>query len=115
MATLREMLDKQERIFRNIFETLSFVNIRIDEVLKSVAEIKASLQYSLQEVDDLMESTDSLADIEHELEDIQKSLKDREDKIKFLGNQRRRKDNRVNGIPDDDHETWSSTETKVKP
>ena len=82
MATLREMLDMQERIVRNMFESvLSSVNIRIDEIVKSVAELKASLEYSQQDMDDLWEFTDTLAGMEDELDDIQRSLKDKEDKI----------------------------------
>ena len=53
-----------------MFEKLSFVNIRIDEVLISVAELKASYIF-----DHLLKSTDTLADIEDELEDIQKSYR----------------------------------------
>ena len=110
------MLDMQERIFRNLFESvLSSVNIRIDEIVKSVAEQKASLEYSQQDIDDLWKFTDTLAGMEDELDDIQlRSLKDKEDKIEYLENQSRRNNIRVVGIPEDEHETWSDTETKVK-
>ena len=115
MATLREMLDMQERIFRNLFESvLSSVNIRIDEIVKSVAELKASLEYSQQDIDDLWKFTNTLADMEDELDEVQRSLKDKEDKIEYLENQSRRNNIRVEGIPEDEHETWSDTETKVK-
>jgi len=40
---------------------LSSMNIRIDEEVKSVAKLKASLQYSQQDVDDLIESVGWLA------------------------------------------------------
>ena len=61
MATLREMMQMQERLFKTMFESvLSSVNTRIDEVVKSVAELRASLQYSQQDIDDLMKSTGEL-------------------------------------------------------
>ena len=85
MATLSEMMKMQERTFKTIFESvLSSVNTRIDEVVKSVAELKASLQYSQQDIDDLMESTDELAMIEDELDDIQYALNKHEDKMEYL-------------------------------
>ena len=90
MATLSEMMKMQERTFKTMFESvLSSVNTRIDEVVKSVAELKASLQYSQQDIDDLMESTDELAMIEDELDDIQYALNKHEDKMEYLENQSR--------------------------
>ena len=44
----------QERMFKSILESvLSSLNMRIDKVVKSVAELKASLEYS-QDMDDLI-------------------------------------------------------------
>ena len=37
-----------------------------------------------------------------------------DDKIEFLENESRRNNIRVNSIPEDDHETWSSGEIKLK-
>ena len=43
-----------ERMFKSILESvLSSVNMRIDKVVKSIAELKASLEYS-QDMDDLI-------------------------------------------------------------
>ena len=45
LATLREMLRIQKRMFKNMFESvLPSVNTRIDKVVKSVAELKARYQ-----------------------------------------------------------------------
>mgnify|MGYP006973404378 CR=1 FL=1 len=55
-----EMLKMQERMFKSILESvLSSVNMRIDKVVKSIAELKASLEYS-QDMDDLMEAADAI-------------------------------------------------------
>ena len=44
MATLRELLKVQERMFRNLFDSLlANVNARLDSVIGQVAEIKARL------------------------------------------------------------------------
>ena len=115
MATLSEMMKMQERTFKTMFESvLSSVNTRIDEVVKSVAELKASLQYSQQDIDDLMESTDELAMIEDELDDIQYALNKHEDKMEYLENQSRRNNIRIDGIAEVGNETWLDTETKAK-
>lgn len=62
------MLQMQERIFKNTFESiLSSVNTRVDKVVKSSAELKASLEYSQQDIDDLMETADAIDHMEEEL------------------------------------------------
>ncbi|CAH3020995.1 unnamed protein product [Porites evermanni] len=69
LATLREMLQIQKQMFKNMFESLlSSVNTRIDKVVKSVSELKASLEYSQQDIDDLKEATDAIDDMDEELE-----------------------------------------------
>ena len=53
----------QERMFKSILESvLSSVNMRIDKVVKSIAELKASLEYS-QDMDDLMEAADAIDNV----------------------------------------------------
>ena len=91
LATLREMLQMQERMFKNMFESvLCSVSTRIDKVVKSVAELKASLEYSQQDIDDLMEAADAIDDMKEELEDIQRGLHKHEEKLEYLENQSRR-------------------------
>ena len=44
MATLRELLKMQERMFKNLFDSLmANVNARLDSVIGQVSEIKAKL------------------------------------------------------------------------
>ena len=115
LATLREMLQIQERMFKNMFESvLSSVNTRIDNVIKSVAELKASLEYSQQDIDDLKEPADAIDSMDEELEDIQRGLHKHEEKLEYLGNQSRRNSIRIDGIPEQDNKTWLNTETKAK-
>ena len=115
LATLREMLKMQERMFKNMFESvLPFVNMRIDKVVKSVAELKASLEYSQHDIDDLMEAAEAIDDMEEELEDIQRGLQKHEEKLEYLENQSRRNNIRIDGILEEDSESWLNTERKVK-
>ena len=98
-----------------MFESLpSSVNTRIDEVVKSVAELKTSLEYSQLDIDDLFESTDELAEIEDELEDIQRTLSKHKDKMEYLENQSHRNNIRIDGITEEGNETWLETETGAK-
>ena len=91
LATLREMLQIQKRMFKSMFESvLSSVNTRIDKVVKSVAELKASLEYSQQDINDLKEAADAIDDMDKELEDIQRRLHKREEKLEYLENQSQR-------------------------
>lgn len=53
----------QERMFKSILESvLSSLNMRIDKVVKSIAELKASLEHS-QDMDDLMEAADAIDNV----------------------------------------------------
>ena len=109
MATLREMMQMQERMFKTMYESLlSSINTRIDKVVKSLAELKTSLEYSQLDIDDLFESTDELAEIEDELEGKH------EDKMEYLENQSHRNNIRIDGITEEGNETWLETETRAK-
>ena len=111
LSTLREMLQIQERMFKNMFESvLSSVNTRIDKVVKSVAELKANLEYSQQDIDEMKETADAIDDMEEELDDIQRGLHKHEEKVVYHENQSRRNNVRI----EQDNETWLNTETKVK-
>lgn len=114
LATLNEILQIQERMFKDMFESvLSSVNTRIGKVFKSVAELKASLEYSQQDIDDLKGAVDAINDIEEKLEGIQRSLHKQDKKLEYE-NQSQRNDVRIDGIPKEDNEIWMNTETKVK-
>ena len=111
LSTLKEMLHIQERMFKNMFESvLSSVNTRIDKVVKSVAELKANLEYSQQDIDEMKETADAIDDMEEELDDIQRGLHKHEEKVVYHENQSRRNNVRI----EQDNETWLNTETKVK-
>ena len=67
MATLRELLKVQERMFKNLFDSLlANVNARLDSVISQVAEIKARLDIYEKDTSDLKVS----------LEFSQKDIKD---------------------------------------
>ena len=69
-------------MFKNMFESvLPSVNMRIDKVVKSVTELKASLEYSQQEIDNLKEAADAIDDMEEEIVDIQRGLHKHEEKL----------------------------------
>ena len=61
-----------------------------------------------------MEAADTIDNMEEELEDIQRSLHKHDEKLEYLENQRRRNNIRIDGIPEEDNESWLNTETKVK-
>ena len=129
MATLRELLKVQERMFRNLFDSLlANVNARLDSVIGQVAEIKArldiyekdtsdlkvSLEFSQKDIKDLKPCSSRLHEVEEEIEKMCGSLDYHTDKIEYLENQSRRSNIRIDGIREEEAETWDNTETKVK-
>ena len=72
------------------------------------------MKYSQQGIDDLKEAADAINDMDEELGDIQRGLHKHEEKLEYLENQSRRNNVRIDGIPEEDNETWLNTETKAK-
>ena len=129
LATLREMLQMQERMFKSFFDSIvTNVNTRLDSLTHSVAELKAriasseketgdlknSLEFSQKDIDDLKPSLLKLQELDSAIEEIQNDLDHQEEQMEYLDNQSRRNNVRVDGIPEEDNETWQETEANVK-
>ena len=58
------MMKMQESLFRNLFDSLlTNVNSRIDGVIKDLAELKSSLQFTQKDVEDLKPVTKQMTKI----------------------------------------------------
>lgn len=129
LATLREMLQMQERMFKSFFDSIvGNVNTRLDSLTHSVSELKArissleketgdlksSLEFSQKDIDDLKQSLPKLQELDAAINDIEDQMDCHEDHLEYLENQSRRNNVRVDGIPEVDNETWEDTEAKVK-
>ena len=54
MATVRSLLAVQESMLKTLFEiVVDGINARMDDLEKSVSDIKASLEFSQTEIEDL--------------------------------------------------------------
>lgn len=105
LATLREMLQMQERMFKSFFDSiLTNVNTRLDSLTHSAAELKARIASSEKDIDDLKPSLLKLQDLDSAIEEIQ------DKKMEYLENQSRQNNVRINGIPEEDNGTWETTE-----
>ena len=120
LATLREMLQMQERMFKSFFDSIvTNVNTRLDSLNHSVAELKAiiasseketgdlrnSLELSRKDIDDLKPSLLKLQELDSAIEEIQDDLTRQEEQMEYLENQSRRNNVRIDGIPEEDNET----------
>ena len=115
--------------FKSFFDSIiGNVNTHLDSLTHSVAELKAriasseketgilenSLEFSLKDIDDLKPSLLKLQELDSAIEEIQDDLDHQEEQMEYLENQSRRNNVRVDGIPEEDNETWEETEAKVK-
>ena len=115
LATLKQMLSIQESTLKSIFESfIMSVNLRVDDLVKSVAVVKSSLEYTQRDVDDLGKMAAKLKDAEEEISTLQTDLRTQDSKLEYLENQSRRNNIRVSGIPESPDETWEVAEAKVK-
>lgn len=126
-SMLNELLQIQERMFKALLDSLlNNFNSRLDTVVESVADIKtrlnicqkdtsefkASLEFSQKDIDDLkmkME-TEVVADIN----DIYDCIDYHIDKLEYLENQSRRNNIRIDGLSEEENESWDTTAEKVK-
>ena len=96
LATLKQMLSIQESTLKSIFESfIMSVNLRVDDLVKSVAEVKSSLEYTQRDVDDLGKMAAKLKDAEDEISTLQTDLRTQDSKLEYLENQSWRNNIRV--------------------
>ena len=115
LGTVREMLKVQESMLRTLFDSVvNSLNSIIDDVLNSVSSLKASLEYSQKEIEDLKPLEAKLDEAYETVDNIASDLKAQQLKTEYLENQSRRNNIRVNGIEESDKETWQDSEEKVK-
>lgn len=85
------------------------INARMDDLEKSVSDIKASLEFSQTEIEDLKPLRPKL----HVKEAEENFIRVR-NSMEYLENQSCRNNIRVSGIPESPGETWTDSENKVK-
>ena len=126
-SMLNEMLQLQERMFKSLVDSLlNNFNSRLDTVVESVAdlktrlnicqkasdEFKASLEFSQKDIDELKLKIET--EVEADINDIYDCIDYHMDKLEFLENQSRRNNIRIDGISEEENESWDSTAEKVK-
>ena len=106
LGTVKEMLKVQESMLRTLFDSVvNSLNARIDDVLSSVSSIKASLEYSQKEIEDLKPLEATLDEAYETVDKIVSDIKAQQLKTEYLENQSRRNNIRVNGIEESVKET----------
>lgn len=119
MSVVRELLQVQERMFKSFVETItSDLTKRVDGLVQQVSDLKASLEYSQNDIDEHKYKLESmeyhLRDIGGDIYNMQGSIGYQRDKLEYIENQSRRNNIRVTGIEEEEGETWEKTEIKVK-
>ena len=108
MAMVKNLLATQESTMKSLFESfVASINPRINDLVDDITSIKASLQFSQQDIDGLKPVKSHVDVLEMEIKELQNS-------IEYLENQSRRNNIRVSGIPESTSESWANAEAKVK-
>ena len=108
MPTVRSLLAVQESMLKTLLESVvNGINGRKDDLEKSVSHIKASLEFSQTEIEDLKP-------LRHKLKEAEENLIRVHNSMECLENQSRRNNIRVSGIPESPGETWTDSENTVK-
>ena len=115
IAALSEMLKIQERMCKSLFKSaLKSVTMRVDDLVRTVTELKTSLKFTQKDVDLLKPTVEKLNRIEEEIDNIEESVVDQQRKLTYLENQSRRNNLLIDGIPEEEGETWETSEQKFK-
>ena len=104
------MLKVQESMLRALFDSVvKSLTARVDGVVQSVNSLKASLEFSQKDIEEL-KPFPSKDEIDH----LNSDLAQQELKAENLENQSRRNNIRIKGIAEGEKETWDEVESKVK-
>ena len=90
-------------------ETVADLKVRLEICQKDTREFKESLEFSQKDIDELKPCTAKLADIETDIDDIYDAVDHHMDKLEYLRN-----NIRVDGLLEEENESWDTTEEKVK-
>lgn len=105
---VKELLEQQQSMMKTFISAfMDSVNVRIDSLMKDVASIGTSLEFTQGQVDELIKNELNLKGIKSNIEHL-------EDKIDDLENRSRRNNLCFEGIEESTNETWQDTENKVK-
>ena len=105
---VKELLEQQQSTMKTFISAfMDSVNVRIDSLIKDVASIRTSLEFTQGQVNKLIKNELNLKGIKSNIEHL-------EDKIDDLENRSRRNNLCFEGIQQSTNETWQDTENKVK-
>ena len=81
---------------------------------EEVKELKASLEFSQAEIEDIKKVTESVNTLDKKVDTIQVQLDQSSNLLDYLDNQMRRNNLRIEGVSEIENESWEKTETLVK-
>ena len=114
LTAVREMLKLQESALRSLFESIvNSLTKRVDEVVKKVASLESSLEYSQKDIAELKPLHGQITAVNVDIGRLGRDISDQALKAEYLENQSRQNNIRVNEIEESVGETWEETEEKV--
>ena len=127
LARQEEVFVKQMAVQQTAFQAclqsfLETTNKRFDDVVRETAkdaeELKASLQFTQNEVDNikksLLKKSDVLDEVVKRIEIVASVQHEIENGIDYLENQTRRNNLRIDGVAEGNTETWADTEAAMR-
>lgn len=100
-----------QALFDSVVKSLT---ARVDGVVESVNSLKASLEFSQKDIEELKPFASKLEEAKDEIDQLNSGLTQQELKAEYLENQSRRNNIRIKGIAEGEKETWDEVESKVK-
>ena len=105
-SSVQELLRSMIKSFMD--SVVTTINVRIDGVVKDVAQLKASLEFSKK---DLTVHAKKIKSVEDNVSKIEATMKKHIEKTVYSENQSRRNNLRFQGLLEDDNDTWDETKT----
>ena len=120
LAVVRELLETQERAFKQIMEfQMNAVKEEMKQLKKDLNELKSSLTFSQKDIDDVKQKCykieERLMGAEDYLAETNSCVDELYDQQDYLENHSRRNNVKIMGIPenDDSKESWEESENKA--
>ena len=112
-SSIQDLFKVQERMFKTLMDSVfTYVTSRIDGIVKDIADLKASLQFSQN---DISEQREKIASMDLAVSGLQETVNKYFQDTIYLENQSRRNNLRFEGVNEDPNENWEDTaEEKIK-
>ena len=130
LSVIKKLLNVQESSIKSFMSVyMDNTNQRLDQIIRSVQNIKNSLEFTQAEFEDFKKSSVSVGEetckkmldfsvqfqgLSSKIDEVSLKVNEMDNKTDDLENRSRRNNLCFNGVPENDNESWQNSKDKLK-